>query len=64
MAIEEVFIKEGWNQAKLEEFLEEELEAAGYGGVDIRRTPMGTRWSSTWRDRELSSGEGVKTFRI
>lgn len=43
MSIEEVFIKKGWNQAKLEEFLEEELEVAGYGNVDIRRTPMGTR---------------------
>ncbi|KXA90100.1 30S ribosomal protein S3 [candidate division MSBL1 archaeon SCGC-AAA259I09] len=43
MSVEEVFIQKGLDRAKLEEFLEEELEAAGYGGMDIRRTPMGTR---------------------
>jgi small subunit ribosomal protein S3 len=30
-------------RAGLEEFLEKELENAGYGGVEIRRVPMGTR---------------------
>jgi small subunit ribosomal protein S3 len=30
-------------RAELEEFLEKELENAGYGGVDVRRVPMGTR---------------------
>lgn len=43
MSIEEVFIEKGLDRARLEEFLEEELEQAGYGGTDIRRTPMGTR---------------------
>ncbi len=43
MSVEEVFIQKGLNRARLEEFLEEELEEAGYGGMEIRRTPMGTR---------------------
>jgi small subunit ribosomal protein S3 len=30
-------------RAGLEEFLEKELEKAGYGGVDVKRVPMGTR---------------------
>jgi small subunit ribosomal protein S3 len=40
---ERIFIEKGLKRAQLEEYLEKELEAAGYGGVDIRRTPMGTR---------------------
>lgn len=43
MSVKEYFIEKNWNRAKLEEYLEEELEEAGYGGMDIRRTPMGTR---------------------
>lgn len=43
MAVEDLFVEKGYSRAKLEEFLEDELEEAGYGGVDISRTPMGTR---------------------
>lgn len=43
MSLGEIFIGKGLHRARLEEFLESELEEAGYGGVDIRRTPMGTR---------------------
>ncbi|MFP4005872.1 MAG: 30S ribosomal protein S3 [Candidatus Hadarchaeia archaeon] len=43
MAVEDLFLEKGYSRAKLEEFLEDELEDAGYGGVDISRTPMGTR---------------------
>lgn len=43
MSVEEVFIQKGLSRARLEEFLEEELEEAGYGGMETRRTPMGTR---------------------
>lgn len=43
MSVEEVFIEKGLDRARLEEFLEKELEQAGYGGADISRTPMGTR---------------------
>ncbi len=43
MPVERVFIKKGLKLAELEEFLEGELERAGYGGVELRRTPTGTR---------------------
>lgn len=43
MSIEEIFVEKSLNRARLEEFFEKELEPAGYGGADIRRTPMGTR---------------------
>jgi len=43
MPVERVFIQKGMKRVKLEEFLERELERAGYGGADIRRTPTGTR---------------------
>ncbi len=43
MPVERAIIKRGMKRAELEEFLEKELENAGYGGVDVRRVPMGTR---------------------
>jgi small subunit ribosomal protein S3 len=43
MPVERVFIKKGLKWAELEEFLERELERAGYGGMELRRTPTGTR---------------------
>jgi small subunit ribosomal protein S3 len=42
MSIERTFVKRGYKMAELEEFLEKELERAGYGGVEIRRIPTGT----------------------
>jgi len=43
MPAERVFIKQGLKRAELEEYIEKELERAGYGGVDIKRIPTGTR---------------------
>ena len=43
MPAERIFIKQGLKRVELEEYLEKELERAGYGGVDIRRIPTGTR---------------------
>jgi len=37
------FIKEFINKTMIDEFLEKELETAGYGGVDISKSPLGTR---------------------
>jgi len=41
--VERVIIKQGMKRTSLEAFLEKELERAGYGGVEIKRVPMGTR---------------------
>ncbi|NHJ32940.1 MAG: 30S ribosomal protein S3, partial [Asgard group archaeon] len=36
-------IKKGVRQARIDEFLARELQRAGYGGVDIAKTPLGER---------------------
>lgn len=43
MTVERTFIKLGMKRVELESFLEKELARAGYGGVDVRRIPTGTR---------------------
>jgi len=43
MPAKRTFIKQGIKRAELEEYLEKELQGAGYGGVDIRRIATGTR---------------------
>lgn len=43
MAVERFFIKEGMRDTLIEEFLREKFERAGYGHIDIQRTPLGTR---------------------
>lgn len=43
MPVEQTFIKLGMKRVELESFLERELAQAGYGGVDVRRIPTGTR---------------------
>lgn len=42
MTVERTFIKRGLKRVQLETFLAQELDRAGYGGVDIRRIPTGT----------------------
>jgi len=37
------FIKKGVRQARIDEFLAKELQRAGYGGVEITKTPLGER---------------------
>jgi len=37
------FIKKGVRQAEIDEYLSSELARAGYGGVDIAKTPLGER---------------------
>ena len=36
------FISESVKKAQIDEFLQKELENAGYGGVEITKTPLGT----------------------
>ena len=40
--IEKDFVKEGLKRTKIDEYLEKELERAGYGGMDVQITPLGT----------------------
>ena len=43
MAVEKKFVQDGFKKAMIDEFFLEKLERAGYGGMDINRTPMGTQ---------------------
>ncbi|KUH34626.1 30S ribosomal protein S3 [Thermococcus celericrescens] len=43
MAIERYFIKENVRDMIIDEYLEKELRRAGYGGIDIKKTPLGTK---------------------
>jgi small subunit ribosomal protein S3 len=41
--IEKLFVREGIKKVRMDEYFGKELERAGYGGLDIKRTPMGTQ---------------------
>lgn len=43
MAVERKFIKEAVNRLLVKDFIKSETLRAGYGGLDIQRTPLGTR---------------------
>ncbi|PKK85951.1 MAG: 30S ribosomal protein S3 [Thermoplasmata archaeon HGW-Thermoplasmata-1] len=43
MAVERKFIRENVKRMLITEYLQKETERAGFGGVEIQRTPMGTR---------------------
>ena len=42
MSIVKHFVSEALKKAEINEFLRNEFEKAGYGGVDIAKTPLGT----------------------
>ena len=42
MAVVNHFIDEAIKRVQIDEFLQRVLERAGYGGVDITKTPLGT----------------------
>jgi small subunit ribosomal protein S3 len=41
--IEKIFVEEGIKKVRMNEYFKNELGRAGYGGMDIKRTPMGTQ---------------------
>ncbi len=43
MADEHEFIQNGLQRSQIDEFFAEELGRAGYGGMDVAKTPMGTQ---------------------
>ena len=43
MTSERKFIAENIKRVLLKEYLKKKVERAGFGGIDIQRTPMGTR---------------------
>jgi len=43
MTTERKFIKENTKRSLIKKFLVQEIEGAGFGGMTIQRTPIGTR---------------------
>jgi len=43
MAIEKKFVNDGYVKASMDEYFAKQLSRAGYGGMELNRTPMGTQ---------------------
>ncbi|MCL4325396.1 MAG: 30S ribosomal protein S3 [Candidatus Thermoplasmatota archaeon] len=63
MANEIKFITENMRRVLLKEFMQRETQRAGYGGVDIKRTPLGTRVTLTCESPGLVIGKKGNTIK-
>jgi len=61
--IEKDFVTEGLKRTKIDEYLEKELERAGYGGMDVQITPLGTMVVVYAERPGMVIGRGGKTVR-
>ena len=61
--IEKDFVTEGLKRTKIDEFLEKELERAGYGGMEVQVTPLGTMVVVYAERPGMVIGRGGKTVR-
>ena len=63
MPIEKRFIADGVRNVRVEKFLMKELKRAGYGGMDITRTPLGTQVTIFAEKPGIVIGKGGKQVR-
>ncbi|WP_313691322.1 30S ribosomal protein S3 [Halorarum halobium] len=63
MADEHQFIEDGLQRSQINEFFEEELGRAGYGGMDVAKTPMGTQIVLKAEKPGMVIGKGGKNIR-
>ena len=61
--IEKDFVTEGLRRTTIDEYLENELERAGYGGMEIQVTPLGTMVVVYAERPGMVIGRGGKTVR-
>ena len=61
--IEKDFVTEGLKRTRIDEYLEDELERAGYGGMEIQITPLGTMVVVYAERPGMVIGRGGKTVR-
>lgn len=61
--IEKYFVTEGLKRTRIDEYLENELERAGYGGMEIQVTPLGTMVVVYAERPGMVIGRGGKTVR-
>ena len=63
MADEQQFIENGLRRSQINEFFAEELARAGYGGMEIAKTPMGTQIVLKAEKPGMVIGKGGKNIR-
>jgi small subunit ribosomal protein S3 len=63
MASEQQFIEDGMQRTRIDEFFEEELGRAGYGGMELAKTPMGTQIVLQAEKPGMVIGKGGKNIR-
>lgn len=63
MAVERKFVAEGVRRARVEKHLTKELKRAGYGGMDLQRTPLGTQVTIFAEKPGIVIGKGGKLVR-
>ena len=61
--IEKDFVREGLKRTRIDEYLETKLERAGYGGMDVQVTPVGTMVIVYAEKPGMVIGRGGKTVR-
>ena len=61
--IEKDFVTEGLKRTRIDEYLEKELDRAGYGGMEIQVTPLGTMVVVYAERPGMVIGRGGKTVR-
>ncbi len=64
MAVERKFIRDRITKLQVKEWLKEEVRNAGFGGVDIVRTPLGTQVSLFVERPGLVIGKGGRRIRM
>jgi small subunit ribosomal protein S3 len=62
MGVERKFVKSGLDRAQIAEYFGKQLERAGYGGMNINRTPMGTQVTIYAEKPGMIIGKGGKTI--
>lgn len=63
MSVEKKFVAEGITKALVNEYLADELDRAGYGGMQMNRTPMGTQITVYAEKPGMVIGKGGKLIR-
>ncbi|MCL7474563.1 MAG: 30S ribosomal protein S3 [ANME-2 cluster archaeon] len=62
MGVERKFVQDGLTKAMINEYFTKQLERAGYGGMIMNRTPMGTQITLLAEKPGMVIGKGGKTI--
>lgn len=63
MTVERKFVQQGLNKSRMDEYFAKELQRAGYAGMEINRTPMGTQITIFAEKPGMVIGKGGKVVR-